>query len=146
MIASYFPGLIKKSSGVEGVAQRKRVSLTAIEIKALFTTPKELIAAPGSGRYIEVISIAGILDASAQYTGANAVELRYTNASGAKVTGDLAAAWLNSATDRVDVAKGAAVTAVANAAVVAAVPTANPGAGTGTVVLDILYRVIKFTE
>lgn len=129
---------------IPGVAQVRKVTLTAAQVKSLFTGAITLIPAPGAGKYISVDEvIAKVASTGAtQYTGANAVEIRYTDASGAKVTGDLAAAWLNSATDRADKAVGVAVTAVANAPIVAAVPTANPGAGTGIVTLDILYRVV----
>lgn len=129
---------------VPGIAQRLRVSLTAAQMKSLFTAPITIIGAPGAGRYISVDEIVAKVYSTGQtaYTGANAVEVRYTDASGAKVTGDLASAWLNNATDRADKAIAAAVTAVPNAPIVVAVPTANPGAGTGGVVMDILYRVL----
>jgi hypothetical protein len=130
---------------IPGVVQRRQVTLTSAQLLALFTTPVTLIPAPGAGKYISIDEIVGKVYSTGKvaYTGANAVELRYTDGSGAKVTGDLPAAWLNNATDRADRAVPAAVaTMVANAPVVAAVPTANPGAGTGTVVFDLLYRVI----
>lgn len=139
-------GLIKDSDGILGVGQRTRVTLTPTQVKALFTTPQTLVSAPGAGKVIIVDEVSGIVNFSTtQYTGANAVEIRYTNAAGAKATSDLAAAWLNSATTRVDNAPSAAVTAVANAPIVVAVPTANPGAGDSTVILDIKYRIISLT-
>lgn len=130
---------------IPGVAQRIRVTLTTAQILALFTTPITIIGAPGAGKYISVDEILAKAPAagSTAYTGANAVEVRYTDGSGVKLTGDLAAAWLNSITSRVDKVIAAAVTTVvANAPVVVAVPSANPATGTGSVTLDILYRVI----
>lgn len=130
---------------IPGIAQRLKVTFTATQVKSLFTAPISLIPAPGTGKYIsvdEVLAKVASTGATA-YTGANAVEIRYTDASGAKATGDLAAAWLNNTTDRVDKAIAAAITPVANAALVACVPTANPGAGTGVVTFDILYRVVS---
>lgn len=142
---SVIAGKIKGSQGIIGVAERRTVTLTAAQVKALFTTPITLVPAPGLKKYISVDEIVAKVASTSfvAYTGANAVELRYTDASGAKVTGDLAAAWLNNATDRVDKSVAAAVTAVVNAPVVVAVPTANPGAGTGVVTFDILYRVVN---
>lgn len=136
-------GKIKGSNGIVGVAERVTVTLTSAQVLALFTTPVTLIPAPGAGKSISVDEIVATVNFnSVAYTGANALELRYTNASGAKVTGDLAAAFINSAATRVDKAVAAAVTQVQNAPIVAAVPTANPGAGNSTITFDILYRVI----
>lgn len=132
--------------GAVGVIERKRVPITSAEIKALFTTPKTLVAAPGAGFCTEVLGVSACVDAGATpYTGANALEIRYTNGAGTKVTGDIAAACINSSTDRVDKAVAVAATMTVNAAVVACVPTANPGAGDGTIILDIEYRTIKVT-
>lgn len=133
-----------KPTQTPGIAQRRVVKLTSAQLLLLHTTPQVLIPAPGAGKYISVDEIiAKMTFGSAQYTGANAVEIRYTDGAGAKVTGDIASAWLDSATTRVDKAIGAAVTtAVANAAVVVAVPVADPAAGDGTVTLDLLYRIV----
>lgn len=142
-VTSFITGKVRGSQGMIGVAERKRVSVTSSQLLALNSTPVTLVPAPGAGKAIDVISVTGSLTAGTQYTGSNAVEIRYTNGSGTKVTGDLAAAWLNNASNRADKAIQAAATLTANAAVVAVVPTANPGAGTGTVVFDVLYRVIN---
>lgn len=129
---------------VRGGLRRNRVTLTSAQILALHTTAVALVAAPGAGKYIDVINVVGKGPASGgtAYTGANNVEIRYTDGSGAKATSDLAAAWLNSQTSRVDKATQAAVTAVANAAVVAVVPTANPAAGNKPVTIEVYYRIV----
>lgn len=139
------PGKIKGSRGLIGVTERKIVTLTAAQVKALNSTPQTLIAAPGAGKCISIDEIVARVNfASIAFTGANAVELRYTDGSGAKVTGDAAAAWLNSSSSTPVKVIGAAVTPVENAAVVAAVPTANPGAGDSTVTFDIIYRTVNY--
>lgn len=139
----FLPGKIRGSLGIVGVAERITVTLTSAQILALFTTPITLIPAPGAGKTISVDEVIATLNFnSVAYTGANALELRYTNASGAKVSGDVAAALINAAATRVDKAIGAAVTGVQNGAVVAAVPTANPAAGNSTITIDILYRIV----
>lgn len=118
--------------------------LSSAQILALFTTPITLIAAPGAGKYISVDEIVFRLNfGTTQYTGANALEVRYTDGSGVKVTGDLASACIDSASSRADKVIGvAAAVAVANAPIVAAVPTANPAAGDGTISYSIIYRVV----
>lgn len=128
------------------LAQRAQVTLTAAQIKALFTTPQVLVAAPGAGFYISIDEIVATLNyGTIQFTGANAVEFRYTDGSGSKVTGDAASAWLNGAATAGVKTVSAAVTPLANAAVVAAVPSGNPAAGDSTVKFDVLYRIVPTT-
>lgn len=144
MIFRDFPGLIRKSFGILGVAQRRTTVLTTAQVLALHTTPVSLIPAPGAGKYIEVISVvAKTTFNTIAYTGSNALELRYTDGSGVKVTGDIAAALVNAAATRADKALGAAVAVmVANAAVVAVVPVADPAAGNSPITIDVLYRIV----
>lgn len=118
-------------------------TLTPTEVKALFTTPITLVPAAGSGNIITVNRILfWSTFVSVAYTGANALEFRYTNASGAKVTADIAAATLNfsAGTKRASVA---GITAefepVANSPIVVCVPTANPGAGNSPITLIVEY-------
>lgn len=139
VIKDYVPRVIP------GLTQKLRVTLTSAQILALNTTPAVLIGAPPAGKYISVdeVLVKAPAAGSVAYTGANAVELRYTNGAGSKATGDYAAASLNSIVSQVDKLVGAALTAVPAAApIVASVPTANPAAGNGTVTFDISYRVV----
>lgn len=124
--------------------QTAKLTLTAAQVKALFTTPMTLIAAPGAGYIIDVIDVMGYLNyGTTQFTGANDVNIQYTNGSGAAATGVLSHNWLNGSASAAVKAVGVAVTPVANAAIVVAVGTANPGAGDSTVVIEISYRVVK---
>lgn len=138
---------IVAASAVPGTIQRTRVTLTSAQILALFTTPIQLLPAPGAGYYNDIYSIIALNKFnSVAYTGANALEVRYTDGSGVKATGDLAAAFINAAATRVDKAVGAAVAVVVpNAAIVAAVPTANPAAGNGTITFDIAFRKVSLS-
>lgn len=122
------------------------VTLTATQVKALFTTPIALVAALGSGMVAIVhrITIASTF-VSVAYTGSNALEFRYTNASGAKVTPDIAAATLNfsSGTKLATVAGVATELAmVANAAIVVCVPTGNPAAGDSPITFFVEYMAV----
>ena len=122
------------------------VSLTAAQIIAMNATPVSLIAAPGSGRATIVDNITFKMTTTATaFTGGGAVEFRYTNAAGAKVTADVAAAVVTAGagTSFTNV-KGieASLTPVANAAIVITNATAAFAAGTGTAVVTIHYHVV----
>lgn len=131
-------------------AQIATVTLTAAQVKALNTTPRTLVAAPGAGKVIVVDRIFGeSVGVTAAFTGANALEFRYTNGSGTKVSADLPSTFINAtaATTVLGTVGGieAALVPVANAAVVAFVPTANPGnaPANGTITLTVVYRVFS---
>lgn len=121
-------------------------TLTAAQVKALFSTPISLVLAPGAGKIVIVKRIVfASAFASIAYTGANALEFRYIDASGAKVTADIPAATLNFASGtKYSTVLGieAEVIPVANAAIVVRVPTANPGAGDSPVTFSVEYKVL----
>jgi hypothetical protein len=123
------------------------VNLTAAQIIAMGTTPVSLIAAPGTGKAIIVDNITVKMTRTATaFTGGGAVEFRYTDASGAKVTDDVAAALVTTGGAGTAFANvrgiEASVTPVANAAIVITNATAAFAAGTGTAVVSIAYHVV----
>jgi hypothetical protein len=131
------------SANIGSTIYQKRVTLTSTQVLALHGTPVALVAAPGTGKYISISEVMGYVTFNANaYSGSNNVEFRYTDGSGAKVTGDAAAAWLNSGSSAAVKCIAAAVTPVANAAVVAVVPVANPTAGDSTVTFELKYRIV----
>lgn len=120
------------------------LTLTSAQILALFTTPIVLLPAPGVGKILVVRRITCKNNFnSVAYTGANALEARYTDAAGAKVTGDIPATFINAAANAYYHAVPAAVVPVENSPIVLAVPTANPGAGNGTIAVEIEYAIRK---
>lgn len=131
-----------------GVGGRvEAVSLTSAQIKALHTTPISLVAAQGAGTVIIVDEVLlKMTFATAAYTGANNLEIRYTDGSGAKATADFdKTAFLNIASGSAYQLSKGVVTAlipVANAAIVAAVPTADPAAGSGTIAGFVRFHVV----
>lgn len=135
------------SAGNGSEIHQARVTLTATQVKALHTTPITLIAAPGTGKYLDLLSIVGILKFnSAAYTGANNMKVSYTDNSGAEVTSSGAfpadTTFLDATADAVLKDVGAYVAPVANAPIVVSVGTANPGAGDSPITFEMLYRVV----
>lgn len=139
-------GEIPTARLAEDVARTTSVTVVTGSVLTLNTTPVELVAAPGAGKVILIEEITGkLVFNSVAYTGSNALEFRYTNGSGAKVTADLSSAFLNSAsgTNYATVKSVVtAVTPVANAPVVVFVPSANPGAGNSPLVFKVKYRIV----
>lgn len=131
----------------ESVLGNKVILLTAAQIKALFTTPIVLAPAPGAGRVVMVDEIlAKIVFGTIAYTGGNALEFRYTDGAGAKVSADIASTFINTAAGTVYASvKGVttALTPVPNAPVVVAVPVANPAAGDSLIKVVIRYRIVR---
>jgi hypothetical protein len=123
-----------------------QVQLTAANIIAMGTTPVALIAAPGAGKCIIVDNITFKMTTTATaFTGGGALEFRYTDASGTKVTADVAAAVVTAGagTSFTNV-RGieASLTGTANAAIVVRNGTAAFATGTGTAVVTIDYHVV----
>lgn len=122
------------------------VTLTAAQVKALNTTPIELVAAPGANSAILVNRILFYsVFITPAYTGSNNLEFRYTDASGAKVTADIAAATLNFASGtKYSFVNGidTELVPVANSPIVVRVPTANPGAGNSIVKFIVWYEIV----
>lgn len=138
---------VPASALAEDVARTTSVNLSAANLIAMGTTPVSLISAPGSGKVILVESIVfKMTRTSTAYTGGGALEFRYTNASGAKVSADIAATVVTTGGAGTEYNSVAGVvtslTPVANAAIVITNATAPFADGTGTAVVTIKYRVV----
>lgn len=131
--------------GVNG-SQTVQVTVPTASVLLLNTTPYTLVAAPGAGKIIAVDEIvAKIVFNSIAYTGANALEFRYTDGSGAKVSADIASTFINTASGTAYASVKGVVTAltpVANAALVVRVPTADPAAGNSAIVFTVKFRTL----
>ncbi len=137
---------IAASNMSEEVVRTASVTVPTASVLTLNGTPVALVAAPGASKVILIEEITcKLVFNSVAYTGSNALEFRYTNSSGAKVTADLSSAFLNSASGTNYASVKSVVTQltpVANAAIVVFVPSANPGAGNSDLVFQIKYRIV----
>jgi hypothetical protein len=108
--------------------------------------PVTLIAAPGATKIILVESILLKMVTSATgYANGGAVEFRYTDGSGAKVSADIAAAVITAGAGTSYTHVGgviASLTPVLNAALVITNADAPFITGTGTGVISIKYRIV----
>ena len=141
------PVNITGSISQNGAAKQTAViALTAAQIIAMGTTPVTVIAAPATGKCIIVDNVSFKMTTTATaFTGGGAVEFRYTNASGTKVTADIAAAVITAGAGvSFTNVRGieASLTGTINAAIVIRNATAAFAAGTGSAVVIIDYHVI----
>jgi hypothetical protein len=123
-----------------------QVNVPTASVLTLKDTPVVLVAAPGTGQLLVIEEIiAKLVFNSVAYTGANALEFRYTNGAGAKVSADIAAAFINTASGTGLAMVGgidSSLAFVLNAAVVVAVPVANPAAGDSDILFTVTYHVV----
>ena len=132
-----------------GSSTEVRVALSSAQILALNATPVTLVPAPGLLKVVIAESIALQMTTTAtQYANGGALEFRYTNASGAKVSADIAAAVVTT-TAGVSYTSVAGVTTsltnVVNSPITISNATAPFITGTGTGVINVKFRVVTFS-
>ena len=144
-----FDSLVNASSYVA----LRSVTLSPTQIKALNTTPVTLVPSFGTNssntgiNYVYIVEgiTARLMYGGTAYTGANALEFRYTDSSGVKVTADLASTFINSSVNTFAHVAGitTAFTPAYNAPIVVTVPVANPGTGNSKITFVVKYRVVS---
>lgn len=122
-----------------------QVALSSAQILALNATPVTLIPAMGAGTVIVVAGVTfKMVTTATAYASGGALEFRYTNASGAKVTADIAAGVVTAGagTSYTSVAGvTTSLTNVVNSPIIVDNATAAFTTGTGTAVVGIRYNV-----
>jgi len=136
--------------------QRTLVTITAAQLRALRATPVTLLAAPGSGKFIEHVSSHwwmdyGTVAHSAPSNAGDDIGLRYTDGSGAVVATLEANGFIDGSSDQHRMVTGGAATPtsaqslapVSNAALVAHNVGAAEFSGTGDGVLkvELFFRI-----
>ncbi len=123
-------------------------NLSSANILGMNAAPVTLIPAPGAGRVIRVMDILQQMTTTATaYANGGAVEFRYTNGSGAKVSADIASAVVTAGAGVSYTSVGgieASLTNVVNAPIVITNASAPFITGTGTGKLRIAYRIDDF--
>lgn len=131
-----------------GVARSSAiVNLSSAQILAGNATPVVIVPAPLATQYVSIQEISFKMTRTATaYANGGALEFRYTDASGAKVTADIAATVVTTggAGSEVNVVRGivTSFTPVLGAAVVYRNATAPFITGTGTAIITVLYRIV----
>lgn len=132
-----------------------RTRITADQIRALNTTPVQIVPAPGADRIVQLDTITAFLDYSggAFAMGGNNLEIRETNGAGTSLLAsadDISAAFMQSVADALvensaDCYYGDEVVRILNAPIVAYVPNADPtgAAATSVLYLTATYKLIK---
>lgn len=137
-------------NSVAGAVNTAQVTLTLAQIQAAFTTPIQIVPAPGVGFYVDVIDASfDYVYGSAAYTGGGAIQLSYGAGVGTPATGTIAAATLtglaaNNLTKLLGIALGPGASSTwVNKAINYTNATANFAAGTGgSATISANYKII----
>lgn len=141
-------GAVDSDAIDEAVIQYAEVALTKANILAMYTTPVEVLAAPGVGKVLEFVSAVIVYDyATATYGGGGDVSFKY--ASAATVSQVISAAnSFGAATDKItqcvalDTANGIALSENTALQITNATGVfTDPGTAAGVGRLKISYRI-----
>jgi len=141
------PNAVVSADLAVNTVQYAAVEILAAEILALFTTAKQLVAAPGVGKVLEFISLMLAYDyGTGVYTigAATNLEVKITDKTGAAVsTTQAVTGMIDQATDQMRSLDKleASVTPVDNAPLCLALAGADPTAGDGVIHAKVAYRV-----
>lgn len=136
---------------------KAQVTIATASVLLLNTTPVTLVAAPGAGKFLELVSAHFWLDYNTvAYNGIAAdedLEIRYTNGSGQEVASVEATGFLDATADAHALAKPASaavgtaelIQPVANAALVLFMSTGNIATGNSPLKVEVFYRIRDLT-
>jgi hypothetical protein len=124
------------------------VELTTAQVKALFATPATLVAAPGAGKVLDLLSAVLFLDyAAATYDTQGVLTIQTGTTGTAQSDAIAAAAFLFKAADQYTGVQvlSAERTIDANESLVLSCGTANPATGDSPVTVKVSYRILDFS-
>lgn len=131
---------------VNATLQYAEVIISSAQVLDINSTPVTIIATPGTGKFIEVISIYGYLDYNTTTYATNfQLEFRYNNVS-ASITNT---AWNIAQTEdkifRFEISgtpTGEAISSIINQPITLSESSGNPTTGDGTLKVYITYRIV----
>lgn len=132
-------------SGTDAVSSIT-VTVSSAELLNIYSAAKLLLAAPGPGKFYQVLSIAIVYDyATAPYATDTNLVIQYATVSSFGTIGGL----INQSSDKVIMPQipliGATdLTNVENQALYLSTASANPTAGGGTLKVNLTYKIVTF--
>jgi len=131
-----------------GKIYEKEVTISSAEILALYTTPKELVAAPGTNMVLQFVSAVAFLDFNATaYTTRGIVTVKTGTALTAVSDPCAAAALVQQADDCYEEINklSTEVELEPNESLVLTCDTGNPIAGDSPLRIKTMYRILDFS-
>lgn len=126
-----------------------RVTLTLAQLQSMFTTPKVLVPAPGVGKFNEFLGAYLVKPASTAFsTGTTGIRVSYTNNAGVIVSNALTTLGFMDQTTQQMRSLKMSTTDIApeeNAPLVIWNNTADWTGGSGTLILNVSYRIHELT-
>lgn len=126
--------------------RRELVTVSSAELLALFTTPKTIVAAPGTSFAVFPVRAKIFKPAGTAYASVQDLSFKYTGAAGAEVLKITGAGFLDQATAQVRFGLPnftVAMTPVANAVMTLHSLTGNPTTGTSVLQVEFFYTLVR---
>ena len=132
-------------SGIECIQGTAKLTIATADVLHLNTTPIEIVAAPGAGYAIEVISASmKMVYNSATYATNTSLELLTTGATNSQASTVIknSASTIRRFADATTLASATATQLVDNAALNVTVASGDPTAGDSDITIYVTYRII----
>jgi len=132
-------------SGIECIQGTAKLTIATADVLTLNTTPIEIVAAPGAGYAIEVISASmKMVYVSATYATNTSLELLTAGATNSQASTVIknSASTIRRFADATTLASATATQLVDNAALNVTVASGDPTAGDSDITVYVTYRII----
>lgn len=130
---------VQTQSSSDGIVYSKRISISSVEFLSLFTVPKQLIAAPGLNKSIDVLSMVGIYTFNTTAYAGNTIATRFV---GGGTINNFTGGFTTAGANQIERPSPQFGAVLENTAVEIYVAAANPTLGDGTYEIEIFYRIV----